>query len=83
MNIVVILIEIAIMLASFTVLVSEILLINLLTFINDYPPKIQAEYYRSQCKERPKKEITQTDACKKVACHGSILVSICLDVTFS
>lgn len=43
MNLSVILIEIAIMLTCFSVLVFGMLLISPLTFISDYPPEIQAE----------------------------------------
>ena len=66
MNISVILIEIAVMLLGFTVLVFGMLLINPLTFISDYPPEIQAEYYRSQHKEATKKKLTKLMLAKKL-----------------
>lgn len=66
MNISVILIEIAVMLAGFTVLVFNMLLINPLTFISDYPPEIQAEYYRSQHKEAAKEKLTKLMLLKKL-----------------
>ena len=66
MNLSVILIEIAVMLLGFTVLVFGMLLINPLTFISDYPPEIQAEYYRSQGKEAAKETLTKLMVLKKL-----------------
>ena len=66
MNISVILIEIAIMLLGFTVLVFGMLLINPLTFISDYPPEIQAAYYRSQHKEATREKLTKLMLAKKL-----------------
>ena len=66
MNISVILIEIAVMLLGFTVLVFGMLLINPLTFISDYPPEIQAEYYRSQHKEVAKEKLNKLMILKKL-----------------
>ena len=48
MSITVILVELGIMCLVFLVLVIGLLLISPLTFISDYPPEIQEEYYRSQ-----------------------------------
>ncbi len=62
----VILIEIAVMLLGFTLLVFGMLLINPLTFISDYPPEIQAEYYRSQHKEAAKAKLTKLMVLKKL-----------------
>ena len=66
MNISVILNEIAIMLLGFTVLVFGMLLISPLTFISDYPPEIQAEYYHSQRKEAAKEKLTKLMILKKL-----------------
>ncbi len=66
MSVSVIFIEIAVLLASFTVLVFGMLLISPLTFISDYPPEIQAEYYRSQHKEATKKKLTKLMKLKKL-----------------
>lgn len=66
MNLSVIFIEIGIMLFGFTVLLFGMLLISPLTFISDYPPEIQAEYYRSQHKEAAKEKLTKLMALKNV-----------------
>ena len=66
MNLPVVLIEIAILLASFTILVFGMHLISSLTFISDYPPEIQAEYYRSQHREAAKKKLTKLMLAKKL-----------------
>ncbi len=65
MNLSVIFIEIAVLLAVFTVLVFGMLLMNPLTFISDYPPEIQAEYYRSQHKAATKAKFTKLMRIKK------------------
>lgn len=54
------------MVAVFGVLVFGMLLINHVSFINDYPPEIQEEYYRSQPKGRIKKKLTVIMIIKKV-----------------
>ena len=66
MNLSVLLIEIGILLAGFSVLVFGMLLISPLTFISDYPPEIQAEYYRSQHKEAAKAKLTKLMVAKKL-----------------
>ena len=66
MSISVIVIEIAVLLASFTVLVFGMLLVSPLTFVSDYPPEIQAEYYRSQHKEAAKEKLTKLMILKKL-----------------
>ena len=38
-----------------------------LTFISDYPPEIQEEYYRSQNREATKKTLSKIMAVKKIA----------------
>ena len=66
MDISLIIIEIAVMLIGFTVLVFGMLFISPLTFISDYPPEIQAEYYRSQHKEAAKEKLTKLMILKKI-----------------
>lgn len=51
----------------FGIFVFGLLLINPLTFISDYPPEIQEEYYRSQQKETVKKALSKIMAVKKIA----------------
>ncbi len=66
MNITIILIEIAVMCFVFLFLVIGLLLISPLTFISDYPPEIQEEYYRSQNKEASKEKMTIAMKIKKI-----------------
>lgn len=66
MNLLVILVEIGIMLIGFTVLVFGMLVISPLTFISDYPPEIQAEYYRSQHQEAVKEKLSKLMILKKL-----------------
>lgn len=66
MNITVILIELTVMCLVFLFLVIGLLLISPLTFISDYPPEIQAEYYRSQNKEAVKDKMTIAMKIKKI-----------------
>lgn len=66
MNITVILIEIAVMLLVFGLVVFGMLYISPLTFISDYPPEIQEIYYRTQHKEATKKKLTAAMKVKKL-----------------
>ena len=66
MNIPVILIELLVMFLAFGFLVFGLLLISPLTFISDYPPEIQAAYYRTQHKEAAKETRTVLMKIKKV-----------------
>lgn len=66
MNITVILVELGIMCLVFLVLVIGLLLISPLTFISDYPPEIQEQYYKSQNKESVKEQMTLAMKIKKV-----------------
>lgn len=66
MNITIVLIEIAVMLVAFGALVFGMLLISPLSFISDYPPEIQAEYYRSQQKQETKSKLTKFMIIKKI-----------------
>lgn len=66
MNLLVILVEIGIMLIGFTVLVFGMLFISPLTFISDYPPEIQAEYYRSQHQAAVKDKLSKLMILKKL-----------------
>jgi len=54
------------MMAVFGTLVFGMLLINPISFISDYPPEIQEEYYRSQRKENVRKKLTVIMIIKKV-----------------
>ena len=65
MNVTVIVVELLIMFLVFAFLVIGLLLINPVTFINDYPPEIQEIYYKSQNKEAEKEKLT-TMIIKKV-----------------
>ena len=73
MNLSVILIEIAVLLTGFTILVFGMLLISPLSFISDYPPEIQAEYYRSQHKEATKEKLTKLMVLKKLLAVAAFL----------
>lgn len=73
MNLSVILIEIVLLLLGFTVLVFGMLFISPLTFISDYPPEIQAEYYRSQHKEAAKEKLTWLMVLKKLLAVAAFL----------
>ena len=66
MDIAVILVELGIMCLVFLVLVIGLLLISPLTFISDYPPEIQEQYYKSQNKESVKEQMTLAMKIKKV-----------------
>lgn len=66
MDITVILVELGIMCFVFLFLVIGLLLISPLTFISDYPPEIQEEYYRSQNKEASKEKMTIAMKIKKI-----------------
>lgn len=66
MDITVILVELGIMCLVFLVLVIGLLLISPLTFISDYPPEIQEQYYKSQNKESVKEQMTLAMKIKKV-----------------
>lgn len=67
MNITVITISIIIMFLVFGFLVFGMLFISPLTFISDYPPDIQAVYYRTQHKEAAKEKLTTLMRIKKAA----------------
>ena len=49
----------------FGIFVTVLELINPLSFVSDYPPEIQEEYYKSQGKQATKKKITIVMAVKK------------------
>jgi hypothetical protein len=66
MNIPVIVMELVIMCILFLGLVMGLMLMSPLSFISDYPPEIQAEYYRSQHKEATKEKLTVLMIVKKV-----------------
>ena len=66
MDITVILVELGVMCLVFFVLVIGLLFISPLTFISDYPPEIQEQYYKSQNKESVKEQMTLAMKIKKV-----------------
>lgn len=66
MNCTVFILECAIMMAIFGVLVFGLLLINPITFVSDYPPEIQERYYNSQNKVSVKEKLTKIMIVKKV-----------------
>ena len=66
MDITVILVELGIMCLVFFVLVIGLLFISPLTFISDYPPEIQEQYYKSQNKESVKEQMTLAMKIRKV-----------------
>ena len=66
MNCSVFILECAIMMAIFGVLVFGLLLINPITFVSDYPPEIQERYYNSQNKVSVKEKLTKIMIVKKV-----------------
>ena len=66
MNISVFIIECIIMAVLFGILVFGMLFTSPLTFISDYPPEIQEEYYRSQNREAAKKTLSKIMAVKKI-----------------
>lgn len=66
MNLSVIIIEVVVMFLVFGFLVLGMLWISPLTFISDYPPEIQEEYYRSQHKEASKEKLTAIMKIKKI-----------------
>lgn len=67
MNISVFIIECIIMAVLFGILVFGMLFTSPLTFISDYSPEIQEEYYRSQNREAAKKTLSKIMAVKKIA----------------
>ena len=66
MNISVFIIECIIMAVLFGILVFGMLFTSPLTFISDYPPEIQEEYYRSQNREATKKTLSKRSEERRV-----------------
>ncbi|MCC8104405.1 MAG: hypothetical protein LIO99_00005, partial [Clostridiales bacterium] len=58
--------ECALMCAVFGVSIFGMLLVNPVSFIGDYPPEIQAQYYSSQHKEAEKERMTFLTILRKV-----------------
>ena len=65
MNITVIIVELLIMFLAFGFIVIGLLMISPLTFISDYPPKIQETYYRTQKKEAAMEKLNAIMLVKK------------------
>lgn len=66
MNVSIFILECLILMIVFGCLVLGMLLINPLTFVSDYPPEIQKQYYESQKKEATKEKFTKWMMIKKV-----------------
>ncbi len=66
MNVSVYVIECVVMCVVFGVFVFGMLLVNPVSFIGDYPPEIQAQYYSSQHKEAVKEKMTVLTILRKV-----------------
>ena len=66
MSILAFIVECIIMTTVFGIFVFGLLFVSPLTFISDYPPEIQEEYYRSQHKETAKKRLSKIMAAKKI-----------------
>ncbi|MCD7803167.1 MAG: hypothetical protein LUH09_09800 [Clostridiales bacterium] len=58
--------ECMIMCAAFGVFVFGMMLVNPVSFIGDYPPEIQAQYYASQHGEAEKERMTSSAILRKV-----------------
>ncbi len=58
--------ECVVMCAVFGVSIFGMLLVNPVSFIGDYPPEIQAQYYSSQHKEAAKEKMTFLTILRKV-----------------
>lgn len=59
-------IELLILIVCFTLMITIPITVNPVSFISDYPPEIQQEYYRSQKREKKKESLTKAMAAKKV-----------------
>ncbi len=66
MSVSVYVLECVVMCAVFGVFVFGMLLVNSVSFIGDYPPEIQAQYYSSQHKEAVKEKMTFLTILRKV-----------------
>ncbi|MCD8321784.1 MAG: hypothetical protein LUC89_02720 [Oscillospiraceae bacterium] len=58
--------ECVVMCAVFGVFIFGMMLVNPVSFIGDYPPEIQAQYYTSQHKEAAKEKMTFLTILRKV-----------------
>lgn len=59
-------VELLIVIVCFTLLITIPITINPVSFVSDYPPEIQEEYYRSQKLEKKKAALTKAMIVKKV-----------------
>jgi len=59
-------IELVALIVCFALVVTIPITINPVSFISDYPPEIQEEYYRSQKREKNKESLTKAMVIKKV-----------------
>lgn len=60
-------IEVLTLIVCFTLIITIPITINPISFISDYPPEIQEEYYRSQKREKKKEALTKAMIVKKAA----------------
>lgn len=58
-------IELLTLIVCFTLIITIPITINPVSFISDYPPEIQEEYYRSQKREKKKEALTKAMIVKK------------------
>lgn len=58
-------IELLILIVCFTLEVTILITVNPVSFVSDFPPEIQEEYYRSQRLEKKKGSLTKTMIVKK------------------
>lgn len=59
-------IELLVLIVCFALVVTVPITINPVSFISDYPPEIQEEYYRSRKREKNKELLTKAMVIKKV-----------------
>lgn len=59
-------IELLTLIVCFALVVMIPITINPVSFVSDYPPEIQEEYYRSQKREKNKESLTKAMVIKKV-----------------
>ncbi len=66
MNISIYVLECVVMCGVFGAFVFRMMLVNPVSFIGDYPPEIQAQYYASQHREAEKEQMTFSTILRKV-----------------
>jgi len=79
MSVSVYILECVVMCAVFGVFVFGMLLVNPVSFIGDYPPEIQAQYYSSQRKEVVKVTMNIPHNFPEKHRYHRIFVCVCVD----